>query len=125
MTLARQLHDCKAVIRWLRTNAEKYGYDPDRIGIIGAAGKSRRTMIGGEFGHQCFGTMISTPYFDAIFSNFSISSFVGGKAVVEASGSSTRKSKNIFSRPAGATEISIFTSFRQPAVVPILDQYQS
>lgn len=30
-----QLHDIKAAIRWLRTHAGKYGYDPDRIGIMG------------------------------------------------------------------------------------------
>jgi acetyl esterase/lipase len=30
-----QLHDIKAAIRWLRTNAGKYGIDPDHIGIMG------------------------------------------------------------------------------------------
>ncbi len=27
--------DCKAAVRWLRANAEKYGVDPDRIGATG------------------------------------------------------------------------------------------
>lgn len=30
-----QIEDCKAAIRWLRANAEKYGYDPDRIAVTG------------------------------------------------------------------------------------------
>ena len=30
-----QLHDMKAAIRWLRTNASKYGLDAGRIGIMG------------------------------------------------------------------------------------------
>jgi acetyl esterase/lipase len=30
-----QLHDIKAAIRWLRTNAAKYNFDPNHIGIIG------------------------------------------------------------------------------------------
>jgi acetyl esterase/lipase len=30
-----QLHDIKAAIRWLRTNATKYNLDPDRIAIVG------------------------------------------------------------------------------------------
>ena len=53
------------------------------------------------------GRRISIPYLGATASNFSISSFVGGRAVVAPSGSGTPTSKNIFSRPAGATEISI------------------
>src|SRR5690606_14422498 len=30
-----QIHDCKASVRWLRANAEKYGVDPDAIGATG------------------------------------------------------------------------------------------
>lgn len=30
-----QLHDIKAAIRWLRTNAARYGLDPNRIAIMG------------------------------------------------------------------------------------------
>jgi acetyl esterase/lipase len=29
------VEDCKAAVRWLRANAEKYGIDPERIGVIG------------------------------------------------------------------------------------------
>jgi acetyl esterase/lipase len=41
-----QVQDCKAAIRWLRKNAEKYGIDPDRFGVWGAsAGGYLSTMI--------------------------------------------------------------------------------
>lgn len=30
-----QIHDCKAAVRWLRANAARYGYDPERIGAVG------------------------------------------------------------------------------------------
>src|SRR5579871_4827242 len=32
-----QIHDCKAAVRWLRANAEKYHVDPNRIGAFGAS----------------------------------------------------------------------------------------
>lgn len=32
-----QIEDCKAAIRWLRINAARYGYDPERIGVWGAS----------------------------------------------------------------------------------------
>lgn len=32
-----QIHDCKAAIRFLRASADKYGYDPKRIGAVGAS----------------------------------------------------------------------------------------
>ena len=31
------IHDCKAAVRWLRANAEKYKLDPDRIGAVGGS----------------------------------------------------------------------------------------
>lgn len=30
-----QIEDCKAAIRWLKADAGQYGYDPNRIGVIG------------------------------------------------------------------------------------------
>lgn len=30
-----QIQDCKAAVRWLRANAERYGINPDRIGATG------------------------------------------------------------------------------------------
>lgn len=34
-TFPAQIEDCKAAIRWLRANAEKYRINPDRIGVMG------------------------------------------------------------------------------------------
>jgi acetyl esterase/lipase len=42
-----QIHDCKAAIRWVRANAQKYNIDPERIGVIGAsAGGHLVAMLG-------------------------------------------------------------------------------
>ena len=42
-----QIHDCKAAIRWIRANADKYRLDPDRIGVIGdSAGGHLAAMLG-------------------------------------------------------------------------------
>ncbi|NMC20166.1 MAG: alpha/beta hydrolase [Thermogutta sp.] len=42
-----QIHDCKAALRWLRGNAERYNLDPDRIGVIGfSAGGHLAAMLG-------------------------------------------------------------------------------
>ena len=32
-----QIEDCKAAIRWLRTNAAKYGLEPEHVGVWGAS----------------------------------------------------------------------------------------
>jgi acetyl esterase/lipase len=42
-----QIHDCKAAIRWVRANAAKYDFDPERIGVIGgSAGGHLVAMLG-------------------------------------------------------------------------------
>jgi len=42
-----QIEDCKAAVRWLRANAAKYGYDPNRIGAYGeSAGGNMAAMLG-------------------------------------------------------------------------------
>ena len=42
-----QIHDCMAAVRWIRANAEKYGLDPNRIGVIGlSAGGQLAAMLG-------------------------------------------------------------------------------
>jgi acetyl esterase/lipase len=42
-----QVEDCKAAVRWLRVNASKYGYDPERFGARGSsAGGYLVTMLG-------------------------------------------------------------------------------
>jgi acetyl esterase/lipase len=41
------VHDCKAVIRWLRANAKKYNIDPDRIGVTGfSSGGNLAALLG-------------------------------------------------------------------------------
>jgi acetyl esterase/lipase len=41
------IHDCKAAVRWVRANARKYGFDPDRIGACGgSAGGHLAAMVG-------------------------------------------------------------------------------
>ena len=43
----RQIHDCKAAIRWLKAHARKYNYDPDRIAVMGnSAGGHLVAMLG-------------------------------------------------------------------------------
>jgi acetyl esterase/lipase len=42
-----QIHDCKAAIRWLRANAKKYDFDPERIGVWGvSAGGHLVSLLG-------------------------------------------------------------------------------
>lgn len=42
-----QIHDCKAVIRWVRANAGRYGFDADHIGVWGSsAGAHLALMLG-------------------------------------------------------------------------------
>lgn len=42
-----QLHDCKSAIAWIRTHADQYGLDPDRIGVWGAsAGGHLAALLG-------------------------------------------------------------------------------
>jgi acetyl esterase/lipase len=42
-----QIEDCKAAIRWLRAHAEKYGIDPQRIGVMGSsAGGHLAALLG-------------------------------------------------------------------------------
>ena len=42
-----QIHDCKAAIRWLKANANKFGYNPDEIAVWGSsAGGHLVSMLG-------------------------------------------------------------------------------
>lgn len=47
------VHDCKAAIRWLRANAQKYHIDPDHIGVWGtSAGGNLAAILGTSGGDQ-------------------------------------------------------------------------
>ena len=42
-----QIHDCKGAIRWLRANAKEYGYNAERIGVVGiSAGGHLVALLG-------------------------------------------------------------------------------
>ena len=45
-----QIHDCKAAIRSLRANANKYGLDPDRIGVWGSSAGGHLVALLGTSG---------------------------------------------------------------------------
>ena len=45
-----QIHDCKAAVRWLRTNSEKYGLDPERIGAWGSSAGGHLVALLGTSG---------------------------------------------------------------------------
>jgi len=50
-----QIQDCQAAIRWLRANSQKYHFDPQRIGVIGAsAGGHLVALLGTAGGKQSF-----------------------------------------------------------------------
>ncbi|MCA9050344.1 MAG: alpha/beta hydrolase [Planctomycetaceae bacterium] len=42
-----QIHDCKAAIRWLRGNADKYGYNADRIAVAGSSAGGHLALLTG------------------------------------------------------------------------------
>jgi len=58
-TWPAQLEDCKAAVRWLRANAERYHLDPDRIGVFG-------TSSGGHLAAM-LGTTNDRPEFDGLY----------------------------------------------------------
>lgn len=45
-----QIYDCKAAIRWLRANADKYGIDPKRIGVWGSSAGGHLVALLGTAG---------------------------------------------------------------------------
>ncbi|HEY1066028.1 MAG TPA: alpha/beta hydrolase [Pirellulales bacterium] len=48
-----QIHDCKGAIRYLRANAEKIGFDPERIGVAGgSAGGHLVALLGTTAGEK-------------------------------------------------------------------------
>jgi acetyl esterase/lipase len=45
-----QIHDCKAAVRWLRANAERYGYDADWIAVAGSSAGGHLALLMGTSG---------------------------------------------------------------------------
>jgi acetyl esterase/lipase len=45
-----QIEDCKAAVRWLRANAQKYGLDPNRFGVWGASAGGHLVALLGTAG---------------------------------------------------------------------------
>lgn len=45
-----QINDCKAAIRWVRANAAKYGFDPDRVGAAGGSAGGHLVALLGTSG---------------------------------------------------------------------------
>lgn len=47
----RNIQDCKAAVRFLRANAERFGIDPERIGVVGgSAGGHLAALLGTSAG---------------------------------------------------------------------------
>lgn len=52
-----QIQDCKAAVRWVRANAGKYGFDPERIAVWGSsAGGHLVALLGTSGGEASFET---------------------------------------------------------------------
>ncbi|MFM8891793.1 MAG: alpha/beta hydrolase fold domain-containing protein, partial [Planctomycetia bacterium] len=50
-----QIQDCQAAIRWLRANRDRYGIDPDRVGVVGgSAGGHLSALVGTAGGKGAF-----------------------------------------------------------------------
>lgn len=48
------VHDCKTAIRWTRANAEKYGIDSDKIGVIGESAGGHLAALMGTSGGDTY-----------------------------------------------------------------------
>ena len=58
-----QVEDCKAAVRWVRANAAKYSFDPDRIGAWGSSAGGHLVAFLGTAGNvREFDTAANTKY---------------------------------------------------------------
>lgn len=48
------VHDCKTAVRWARANAQKYGIDPDRIGVFGGSAGGHLALMLGTSGGDAY-----------------------------------------------------------------------
>lgn len=49
-TFPSQIHDCKAAIRWLRAHADEYGYNAEKIGVVGTSAGGHLVLLLGTTG---------------------------------------------------------------------------
>jgi acetyl esterase/lipase len=68
-----QIYDCKAAVRWVRAHAAKYGYNADKIGVVGASAGGHLVAL--------LGTTNGEPQFEGTEGNTGVSSSV--QAVVD------------------------------------------
>lgn len=47
-----QIEDCKSAVRWIRANAEKYNFDPGRIGVWGSSAGGHLVALLGLTGQE-------------------------------------------------------------------------
>ena len=75
------IHDCKAAIRWLRANAQKYNIDPDRIGVTGFSSGGNLAALLGTSGGDAFlegaeGTLGYSSRIQAVVDHFGPTDFM-------------------------------------------------
>lgn len=49
-TFPAQIQDCKAAVRWLRANADKYGYSTEKVGVAGSSAGGHLAALMGTSG---------------------------------------------------------------------------
>ncbi|WP_144971143.1 alpha/beta hydrolase [Bremerella volcania] len=49
-TFPAQIHDCKGAVRWLRANADKYGYSIEKVGVAGSSAGGHLAALMGTSG---------------------------------------------------------------------------
>lgn len=94
-----QIHDCKAAVRWLRVNADRYGYNADWIGVAGSSAGGHLALLMGvssgvkELEGNVGGNLDQSSATQAVIDYFGPSDFVlrgrtqPGRAYTEKSGS--------------------------------------
>ena len=69
-----QIHDCKGAVRWLKANAEKYGYNPKKIFVAGSS-------VGGHLTALMATTSQNKELEGAVGGNLKFSSVIQGAVV--------------------------------------------
>ena len=77
-----QIHDCKAAVRWLRANAEKYGYSTCKVAVAGASAGGHLAALLGVSGDvkalegKVGGNLDQSSRVDAIIDYFGATDFI-------------------------------------------------